>query len=327
MVVTSKRGKVSCLQPITIVNPHYRKLQPDKRLCQQIYGQKLDYLLSVGCGKCFLCKRKYQSAWRIRLNHEYMFGNHDLSKSWFVTLTLNESYYKLALNNPSKLIRDFLERYREKTRQKFGRKNGKSLFHWIVSERGEKRGRLHFHGLLFDSLLPKYIVEDCWKFGFVSFKKITLKRCGYVTKYITKGMSEDACQESKEHQPRVWCSPGIGRCYTEQSDALKLATSNGFLVPFIVKNNFVYAMPRYYRDKLFTEEQKQILSAQSLFDCLQPVSAPYSYSGLSFSSLDNLHNALEVDKMKYLKIDSYEMRIDANTDFDNQFNKLYKQYE
>lgn len=291
MAHTSNDGtKVQCLKPVHIVNPHYLKIcNGDKRLAYDKFRMAVDYKLVVGCGKCLLCKKAYQSKWRLRLNHEFMYGGHDVANSWFCTFTIAESYYKLALVNPSKLIRDFLENYRYQVRKRYGK--GKSILHWIVSERGEERGRLHFHGILFDSLLPKSVVEDCWKFGFVAFKTLTIKRCGYVTKYITKGNSPKACQESIEHQPRVWCSSGIGKCYTELEETSHNHITSQGLVPFIVKNNFVYGMPRYYKQKIFTDEQREILKlqyyAENKDNSIYPP-PPYSINGWSTSSPERL---------------------------------------
>ncbi len=287
--------KVQCLQPVRIVNRHYIKLcNGDKKKAYEMFRHAKDYEFIVGCGKCLLCKKSYQSKWRLRLNHEFMYGNHDVSRSWFCTFTVAEPYYSLALSKPAKLIRDFLENYRYQHKKRYGK--GKSLMHWIVSERGEKRGRLHFHGILFDSKLPKYVVESCWKFGFVSFKTLTLKRCGYVTKYITKGNTPNACEQSIEHQPRVWCSAGIGKCYTELPNVRSShVTSQGY-VPFILKGNFIYGMPRYYKEKIFTEEEREILKlqcyAENSDNTIFPP-PPYSINGWSTSSLERLIDEIQ----------------------------------
>lgn len=217
-----------------------------------------------------------------------------MSCSWFVTLTVAPEYYDDALHKSSTLIRQFLEAYRYQHKKRFGK--GKSLYHWIVSERGEKRGRLHFHGILFDSALPKYIVEKCWKFGFVSFKQLTLKRCGYVTKYITKGTSPGACQASIDHQPRVWCSAGIGKCYVDRKDTRSEHVTTEGLVPFIMKSNFIYGMPRYYKEKIFTDEERQILKEQYYAELVQTPEIPpppYNINGWSTSSLQVLSGELK----------------------------------
>ena len=296
MAHTSNDGTpVRCLKPTKIINPHYLKLcNGDKRKCYEDFHMAKDYKIVVGCGKCFLCKKHYQSNWRLRLTHEYMYGNHDLSRCYFVTLTINETYYQRALYHSSQLIREFLEAYRYQVKKRTGK--GKSVFHWIVSERGEERGRLHFHGLLFDCELPKYIIEQCWKYGFVAFKQLTLRRCGYVTKYITKGINPNACNESIEHVPRVWCSAGIGKCYTDQPDVRSNHVTPHGYVPFILKSNFVYGMPRYYKQKIFTDEEREILKlqyyAENTSDFAYPP-PPYTINRWATSSPERLLNEIE----------------------------------
>lgn len=302
MARTSNGTAVRCLKPVQIINPHYIKLSKgDKKFAYDNFRHKQDYMLGVSCGKCFLCKKSYQSKWRIRLNHEYMYGNHDLSKSYFVTLTINPANYEFALKNPHKCVRVFLEKYRYQVKKRTGK--GRSLFHWIVSERGEEKGRFHFHGIFFDSQLSKYLLEQCWPYGFVSFKRLTLKRCGYVTKYITKGNAPGACQEAVEHLPRVWCSAGIGKCYTELPTTKSAHISRHGLVPFIVKNNFVYGMPRYYKQKIFTEEQLKILKLQYYAECraesLTPPKPPFSIGRWATSSPEVLLNEIDTLSRSY----------------------------
>lgn len=328
MAHTCKEGtSVRCLKPVKIINPHYLKLcNGDKNLAYKYFRQKKDYEMIVGCGQCFLCKKSYQSKWRLRLNHEYLYGGHDMSKSYFVTLTIREEFYKKALYHASDLIRDFLEQYRYRLRKKT--KKGRSIKHWIVSERGEERGRLHFHGILFDSELSRRELENCWRFGFVSFKTLTLKRCGYVTKYITKGNSPNACQASIEHKPRVWCSAGIGKCYTEQRNVRSTHVTPWGYVPFIVKGNFVYGMPRYYKEKIFTDKECEILKLQFYAentDSFAYPPPPYTLNGWSTSSPEVLLN--EIQRLS-IYIPKKEQTIDSLKDmtiFNNYVNNEFYQ--
>jgi len=93
-----------------------------------------------------MSKRK-QREWRVRLEEELRsnFG-------YFTTLTISpegikEIEEKTGLKweeNPNeiatKALRLFLERARKET--------GKSIRHWCVTELGEKKDRIHLHGII-----------------------------------------------------------------------------------------------------------------------------------------------------------------------------------
>lgn len=308
----------TCLSPIEIVNPHYKKIAQIDHFAE--FGKRIDYKFEVPCGRCYLCRKRYSAQWRFRLRNEFQYGNHDIAKCWFITLTIAPIYYHEALINASKFVRTFLEKYRYLTRKNFGRKNEHSVFHWIVSERGEKKGRLHFHGLLFDCKLSRRDIEKCWPFGFVAFKRMTLRRCCYVTKYITKYNTPSACEASRNHQPRVWCSAGIGKCWiTDQRK--QWHTQKGLLIPFIVDNGQQYAMPRYYKGKIFNEEQKQILYDQWVSQLQFAPEPPYCIGKLQFFSYWSWYEKLEelVSKYPLFPIDEERRKKRLKRQFDYKY--------
>lgn len=211
----------------------------------------------VACGKCMECKRAKAREWRIRLNEEIQTD----TTGKFVTLTFNqESLDKLKTefqtdenNAIAKIaVRRFLERWRKKYK--------KSLKHWLVTELGhEGTERIHLHGFLFSNETES--IKELWQYGFAYIGQYTNSRTiNYCTKYVLK---QD--QDHKNYQQITLVSPGIGKGYLDKSNAKK----NRFKGE---KTNELYTMPNgtkttlpiYYRNKIYSEEEREKLWLQKL---------------------------------------------------------------
>lgn len=81
-----------------------------------------------------------------------------------------------------------------------------------------------------------------------------------MVKYVTKTDSKH-----KEYQPKILCSPGIGKNYTNRVDAKlneynDIKTNETYRTPSGTKIN----LPIYYRNKIYTEEEREKLWLQKL---------------------------------------------------------------
>ena len=152
----------------------------------------------------------------------------------------------------TKIHRLFLERIRKKT--------GKSLKHWCVTELGEDRGRIHLHGIFFGNQAAELVIEK-WKYGYVFIGNfVNEKTINYISKYMLK---DDL--NNREFTGKVLTSAGIGRKYFERSD-WKFNRYNGKNTReyYVFKNGTRAMLPRYYKDKIYNEEEKELLWLQKL---------------------------------------------------------------
>ena len=104
-------------------------------------------------------------------------------------------------------VRLCLERIRKQT--------GKSIKHWFITELGhEKTERLHLHGIVWGIGTDK-LITDKWNYG-ITFTGyfVNEKTIQYITKYMTK-----IDEQHKDFVGKVLCSKGIGKGYTERTDA------------------------------------------------------------------------------------------------------------
>ena len=245
-----------CLRPRVIVNRYYlKRCSGDHIMAESLFGSANDFYIKVDCALCVECQQKRGKQWRTRLLDEYhyhlkMFPD---SKVMFCTLTVEPRYYKWFTEHTNYAVRLFLERYRKRY--------GISFKHFITSEYGEKRGRLHLHMIGFRMLCNVRELRDLWKYGRVDMQ--TLKGpqgLTYVSGYITKIVRGDKLTgESipyfidEDKKTKVWVSPGLGLHYSLDPKIREWHFSGSYPRYVRVRDNgSPFAIPRYYLPKIFS---------------------------------------------------------------------------
>lgn len=238
---------MACIIPQRIVNPHYKKLSEESGVRLYTFENRDDFYIDVPCGKCFHCLKSYKHQWNFRLQEHYRhLSPQEKNRSYFITLTYDEK--NIPPSNRSsiaKTIRLFLERVRKVYKR--------SITHWLVSEFGDNTHRLHLHGLLFDVPFPIHLLQKYWKYGFVSYRILTPQRITYITTYINK-QSKDIILKPEDKQ-FVFSSPGIGKKFIEHPFNIYNSHLNGRPNPFTHFNGRPFPLPRYLRQKLFSQEE------------------------------------------------------------------------
>lgn len=180
-----------CKQPLRIPNPK-RDYDP------QLHSQ----YIYVPCGHCSDCRKKQRDEWFPRLVEE--FHNFNLKGSiWFPTLTyrneelpyyINEKRnYKIPCFN-YKDVQIFIKKLRVYlTRMGL---DCSGLKYFVASEYGSKKGRPHYHALLYlpfriSPVIMAYLFRKCWIKGFVGSSKKGLEiqsvdAVAYCAKYVNK---------------------------------------------------------------------------------------------------------------------------------------------
>lgn len=241
-----------CLYPKLIKNRRYVPNKKNGGIPPQCPDERLLYI-TAACGKCMECRKQIQRQWLVRMSEELR----QEPNAYFITLTIDdESYsklsntYKITDNNEiaTKAIRLCLERIRKQT--------GKSIKHWFITELGhEKTERLHLHGIVWGIGTDKLITNK-WNYGitFTGFF-VNEKTIQYITKYMTK-----IDEQHKNFIGKVLCSKGIGKGYTERTDANKHKYTKGKTVEtYRLRNGAKINLPVYYRNQLFTEKERELL--------------------------------------------------------------------
>ena len=245
-----------CLYPKLIKNPKYKPNKKNGYNVPPISDERTMYV-PIGCGVCIECMKKKAREWKIRLSEEIKTNKNAL----FVTLTFSDENleklckkYDTEENNAIATIavRLFLERYRKK--------NKKSIHHWLITEMGHNgTERIHLHGLLWN--ITEEEINNFWQYGNIWVGEyVNDKTINYITKYTTK-----LDKDHKNYKPVILNSKGIGKNYVKRKNAEKHKyQENNTNENYIFKNGAKAQIPIYYRNKIYTEEQREKLWIEKL---------------------------------------------------------------
>ncbi len=216
-------------------------------------------MVPVGCDACMECMKKKARGWQVRLHEDI---KHNVN-GVFVTLTFSdESIVELSEgikldgynrdNAIAKLgVRRFLERWRKK--------NGKSVRHWLVTELGHKgTENVHLHGIIWTD--KHFEIKERWKYGYCWLSTehkgyVNEATVGYVVKYIYK---QDF--RHKFYKPRILSSDGIGKGYMDSVNFIKNKfKGEGTNEAYVDRKGVKSGLPIYYRNKLYSDDEREKL--------------------------------------------------------------------
>lgn len=244
----------------------------------------------VPCGKCCECKKRYQNDWALRINEELRaFGyratfvtltyNNDS-----VPKVVDKETGAIYLSVNKKHVQDTIKRFRTNFERSFGYKCKFTYF--VTSEYGPRTLRPHYHAIFFGVHKEDLsLFLDDWRsrYGFVKVDDIRVDGhqsavAKYVGKYCSKGVFENPLVTDGVVMPTFHLiSKGLGRSYVEDPAVIryfvawpkerKYKTPEILVNPiysdeylefvgtglrmYMDDNIFGYALPRYYKTKLY----------------------------------------------------------------------------
>lgn len=259
-----------CLYPRLMDNKKYTKNKKNGGIIPAVRDIRTK-TVAIACGKCIECMKRNATDWRIRLTEDIK----DHKNPRFITLTFSDE-------SLAKLREEIDEKIKEKTEQKiqfiidneiatqgvkqflnrWRAKHKKSIRHWLVTELGHTgTERIHLHGIIYTDESEEEINER-WGYGMTWIGEYVNERTvNYIVKYIHK---IDA--NHKGYKPKVLTTPGIGSGYMKRHNA----TLNRYnpieetKETYRFSNGHEAALPIYYRNKIYTERQKEDLWIEKL---------------------------------------------------------------
>lgn len=217
----------------------------------------------VPCGQCVACRVNFNRQWAIRITHE--------SRCWpencFLTLTYDEEHLPAGKTLVKRDIQLFIKSLRKAVKG--------PVRYYLAGEYGSKNGRPHYHLALFnigthsecfknrrfDGKRKGYwCTIDFWDKGQCFVGSLTEDSARYISGYIMKKVKG---KHSHSHYVNLGIEPefslmsrrpGIGSLWLDKH------------VDFVREHDFVYFkqkkanLPRFYRLKVFTEEEREALS-------------------------------------------------------------------
>lgn len=246
-----------CLYPKLIGNPKYKSNKKNGGVIPQINDKRV-LLVPIGCGNCGECRQKKRREWKVRLTEEC----ENDKKGIFVTLTFsNEAIKELGKdikedgyerdNAIATLgVRRFLERWRKKHK--------KSVKHFLITELGHNgTENIHLHGIIWTNKREE--INNIWKYGFTWIggkdRKVGEKAVNYIIKYITK-----LDIQHENYKPKILTSKGIGKNYINKDEAkLNKYNKKNTKEYYRTKQGYKVALPIYYRNHIYSEEEREKL--------------------------------------------------------------------
>ena len=142
----------------------------------------------------------------------------------------------------------------------------KKRFHnvryYAVGEYGTKFQRPHYHVILFN--VPQTVLvqmHDIWAQGSVHCGVVNMKSIMYCLSYhITRNPQASLVFDREPEKVYMSRRPGIGHTYVK--DRSKWNKDNGFL--YTMNDGFRMRLPRYWKEKIFNEEQRAELTEKLL---------------------------------------------------------------
>jgi hypothetical protein len=199
--------------------------------------------------------RRRVSGWSFRLVKHGERSNSAL----FVTLTYDDEKIPISKNGLQTLdktdLQKFFKRLRKLTHEK--------ISYYAVGEYGDKTQRPHYHIILFNA--NTRIVESAWSIdsipiGHVHFGDVSDASIGYTLKYISKEKRIPMFNQDDRNKEFSLMSKGLGINYLNEKTIKwhKAKLEERMYLP--LKDGKKAAMPRYYKDKLYKEGEKFIIS-------------------------------------------------------------------
>lgn len=229
--------------------------------------------VAIACGQCIECRKKRVRDWKVRLSEEIK----DWENASFVTFTFDTPSLK-KINRKLNKLGDVTEGYERDNAiaayamnhwRDLYRKKNKGVRYWFVTEISDKNSEhLHLHGLVNDT---QEEIEKSWLYGKCQVGKkdmygrvinyVNQKSVNYIVKYFMKNNVKH-----KTYIQKVFCSKGIGSNYIKK----EIAKRNEYNITkkttetYTMENGAEIAIPIYYRNKIYSEDEREELWIEKL---------------------------------------------------------------
>lgn len=206
---------------------------------------------TLPCGKCPECLKRRVSGWSFRLMEEDKVS----SSSMFVTLTYDTHSVPITDKGFMSLCKADLQKFFKRLRKLLPEAKIK---YYAVGEYGGSTWRPHYHIILFNA---DYIsVQKAWALdgkaiGHVHFGNVSGASVGYTLKYVMKPKRIPLHKNDDRIKEFSLMSKGLGAGYMTDAMVKWHKASLEDRMYCNTKDGKKIAMPRYYKDKMYTVKQ------------------------------------------------------------------------
>lgn len=224
----------------------------------------------IACNKCIGCAMATARNWTLRNNLEL----HRSESAIVATLTYNDDNLPLTLSRHD--LSNGIKRIRaDRSRRS---KTARPLRFFASGEYGEKRGRPHYHALLYGAQLSESDrLEKSWGLGHVHVEPVTPEAVAYVAGYVAKKLIDARLEKAHDvidydtgellytYQPpfiQMSRRPGIGgeaRQYKHSWRSYAVLDGQKIPVPRFLHEAWKTTATQEEKDQLNLEKQQNAL--------------------------------------------------------------------
>jgi hypothetical protein len=244
-----------------------------------------DETVQCPCSKCPECRSRRASAWSFRLRQEDKISQSSL----FITLTYDTMFVPITQKKRMTLDRSdskgHLPKFFKRLRKAHGHNDGQPLKYYAVGEYGGQSQRPHYHIILFNANIKLMvsntdrlkleatnydgqteIIIKQWSnglrknyspLGHGTVGKCTPASVGYTLKYISKPKTIPMYKGDDRKPEHSTMSKLLGINYLTKSMTAWHKADILNRMYCVVEDGKKMSMPRYYKDKLYNDEQRE----------------------------------------------------------------------
>lgn len=174
----------------------------------------------------------------------------------FITLTYDCEHLPLSPNNFPTLVKSDFQDYMKRLRLLC---EGHKLKYYACGEYGETNHRPHFHAIVFNCPKSDFFAE-AWTIGGIQIGRVhvgsvTSDSVAYCMKYIDKADFKRRHYRDDRNPEFALMSKGLGSNFLSEP-VIDYFRSDLSRLYIIKEGGFKIGLPRYYREKIFSEPEK-----------------------------------------------------------------------
>lgn len=204
--------------------------------------------IPTDCGRCPECIKKRTSQWSFRLRQEAKVS----TSAYFITLTYDTDHVPFTPTGYMTLYPDHVTKWLKILRKLHP---DVTLKYYYVGEYGSQNWRPHYHMMIYNAKAE--LIEKSWQYGKVHYGQITGASIAYCLKYMIKDGRIPAHKNDNRLPEFGRMSKGLGISYITQEQIKFHCHPRAILERIhLVQDGKKISMPRYYKDKIYSECQK-----------------------------------------------------------------------
>lgn len=208
----------------------------------------------VPCGRCPPCKMRRVNSWVFRLLQEEKRSSH----AHFVTLTYHTDSVPISNHGYMTVCKSDFQKFMKRLRKLLP---GREIKYFAAAEYGTNNERPHYHAIIFN-VPDQTLYEKAWTLndkliGYVHVGNVTGDIIAYTTKYIDKPSGKKFRHRDDRYGEFSLMSKNLGENYLSD-EIIKYHQADISRMYVTRPGGVINAMPRYYRLKIYDEQQRKL---------------------------------------------------------------------